>query len=301
MKKKNNNQDFTYESLPKTRREQFFQILRDNFPLLLKIGLFCLLFLLPFLVSFFLKESYQRSLGDDLSLTVEKQQSMMISFEIIFNAIYIPCLMVFFVGLGGVLKILRRLIWNEPIFFKEDFLLGLKDNFGQSILIGFLIGVLNLISVVMYYLLSSDYRYISYIFVGISLAVIVPILIIALYLSSIYQNKFKASMKVSGRLFIRRGFLYILPLLLIYAMYFISLIPLGTIYVSLIYIVLFVFVLPLIILLSYIIDFKVVDDYINTYYYPDKAYLGLYISEEKRKEIDQKVLEAQQENMDDVE
>lgn len=300
MKKHSNNKDFTYESLPKTRKEQYFQIIKDNFLLLVKLGLFCLLFLTPFLVSFFLKETSIRNIGNDASLSIGQQKSMYISLEITFNSIYIVCLMIFFIGLGGIIKILRRVIWNEPVFFKEDFLLGLKDNLLQSILIGFLIGVLNFICVLFYYLLNAKYRFVSYIFVGISLAIVVPILLLTDYVGSIYQNKFTVSFKISARLFLRRGFLFLIPLLIIYGMYFVSMIPLGSIYISLIYIVIFVFVLPLIILMSYIINFKILDDYINAYYYPDNAYLGLYISEERKEKIKKNVEKVQQEKMNEI-
>lgn len=295
MKRKVSKTDFTNESLPKTRREQYFQIVKDNFPLLFKIGLICLLFLTPFIITFFLKESYLRGISNDSSLNIDEQKSLYLSFEMIFNAIYIACTMIFFIGFGGILKIVRRLIWNEPIFFKEDFFLGIKENIVQFLLIGFVIGALNFSYLFLYRMLDESYRYISYILAGLSLAIITPIFLLTGYISSIYSNKFKTSMNVSSRLFLRRGILFLLPILLIYALYFISIIPLGTVYLTLIYIFVFVFFVPFIILFSYILTFKILDDYINAYYYPDRAYLGLYISKEKQALIEQKVIQAKQE------
>ena len=133
---------------------------------------------------------------------------------------------------------------------------------------------------------TSDWlKIVGIIFTSISFAIVIPILIQSFYLSSIYKNSFKMSFIVSLRLFLRRGFLFILPLLIVYAFYFIEMIPVGILYLILIFTIFFVFLLPIIILMSYSLNIKILDDYINSYYYPKIAYLGLYISEEKKTEI----------------
>lgn len=295
MKKNVNNKDFSNELLPKTRKEQFFQIIKDNYRVLLKIGFFSLLLLIPFLFAFVFKQSYLLRILNDSSLDKEKARSLFITFEPIFNAIYIPCFMIFFTGFGGILKVLRRLLWNEPLFFKKDFWLGVKDNLKHNLLVGFLVPFLYFFSFFTIRLLGSDvFSYVA--FLGFSFLIFVPILIITDFIGSIYMNKVRRSLSIGIRTYLRRGVFVILALLPIYALYLVSIIPLNSAYLALIYAVIFVFLLPILILLNYIVSFKIFDELFNIYYYPEVAYLGLYISEDLKNKIAIGTSKAKEEN-----
>lgn len=283
-KKKLPKADFTEKDLPKTRREQFFQIVKDNFSLLVVSGLILLVFLIPFLIAIFIKYSLISSISSDINLSDEARANSLYLTNIIFHAIYIPCFMLLFIPLGGILKIYRRLIWNEPLFRTHDFFLGIKENILGFLLIGFLIGLINFLNMFVYYSLSIKYVYITFIIAGIALAFIIPILFTACYLNTIYMTNIFKNISVAARLFIRRGIFILLLLLPLYAFYFITLLPVYIIVCVLILGISFLFLSPLILLSSYLNSIKNMDDYINIHQYPDKAYLGLYHINESREQ-----------------
>jgi len=289
MKNKNiQKADFTEKNLPQSRTAQYGQLLKDNYLLFLKLGFILLTTLIPFIASLIVKGLYETFIRTNESFSDVQKAQMMISSNLIFNAIFAVCIIIFFIFLGGVLKIMRRLIWNEPLFMREDFFMGVKENIGHFSLIGFLIGLLNFISVASYYLLPRNLKFIAFIIAGISLVLIIPILVTTSYISSIYTNKFSTSLVMGGRVFIRRGIFIFLVLLILYSFYFVSFIPINLYFLVLIIALLIIFVLPLWLLLSYLNAFKNFDDLINIYYYPENAYLGLYLNEEMRNKVEKK-------------
>lgn len=289
MKNKNiQKADFTEKNLPQSRTAQYGQLLKDNYLLFLKLGFILLATLIPFIASLIAKGLYETFIRTNESFSDVQKAQMMISSNLIFNAIFAVCIIIFFIFLGGVLKIMRRLIWNEPLFMREDFFMGIKENIGHFSLIGFLIGLLHFISIASYYLLPMNLKFIAFIIAGISLVLIIPILVTASYISSIYTNKFSTSLVMGGRVFIRRGIFIFLILLILYSFYFVSFIPINLYFLVLIIALSIIFVLPLWLLLSYLNAFKIFDDLINIYYYPENAYLGLYLNEEMRNKVEKK-------------
>lgn len=280
-KKSTHKSDYSKANLPKSRTEQFGRILRDNFVLFIEIGLILLVLMIPFVFTYTMKDISLSNVMNDANLSETDKANNYVAINIIFGAIYIPCIMFLFLGLPGILKILRRLIWDEPLFFKEDFFQGIKESFGPFLLYGFLIGLISFLCILTYYLTSGYLRYAAYILIGVSFAIVIPIILLASYISSIYNCKIGASFSTSGNLFLRRGIFVTLILLILYSVYFVSIIPIEIIYIVAIIFVLIIFLFPIWLLLSYINSIKFFDDYINIYQYPDKAYLGLFVNIKK--------------------
>ena len=270
--------DYSKADLPKTRTQQFGRILRDNLVFFIELGLILLVLMLPFIFAFVMRNISLTNALNDISLSEADKTSNYIILNIIFGAIYIPCIMFLFLGLAGVLKILRRLIWDEPLFFKEDFFQGIKESWGPFLLYGFLIGLISFLCILSFYLSSGYLRYASYVLIGISFAIVIPIILLATYISSIYNSKVIASFSTAGNLFLRRGIFTILILLILYLTYFLNYLPIKIIYIAVIIFVLIIFLFPVWLLLSYINSIKIFDDYINIYQYPEKAYLGLFVN-----------------------
>ncbi len=279
MKKKNNKtvykSDYSKADLPKSRTQQFGRILRDNFALFIKLGLILLLLMFPFVFAIAMKNIAFTNISQNTSLSDVEKANNYIYISIIFGAAYIPCVMVLFLGLCGIFKILRRLIWDEPLFFKEDFFLGIKESFGPFLLYGFLIGLISFLCILAYQVSAGYMKYVSYVLIGISFAIVIPIILVAAYISSIYKSKLSVSFVVSGKLFIRRGIFTILILLILYSTYFLILLPIPLVAFIAIVFVLVILLFPIWLLLSYINCIKNLDDYINVYHYPEQAYLGL--------------------------
>lgn len=280
--------DYSKADLPSTRTEQFFRILRDNYLTFIKIGIMLVILMLPFVLAFMIKNISISNILKNEAIPETDKTSNIIVINIIFGGVYLPCIMFFFLGFAGILKILRRLIWDEPLFFKEDFFLGIKESYGSFLLYGFLIGLISFFCVLTHNLFGGYLKYVSYILTAISFAIVIPIVLIATYASSIYNSKINVSFSVSGNLFIRRGIFTILILLILYSAYFLPLLPIPLTFLIAIILVLIIFLFPVWILLSYINCIKAFDDFINITQYPDKAYLGLFVNAEYLKKISEK-------------
>ena len=268
--------DYSIDMLPKTRTQQFGRILRDNYVIFIKLGLILMMLMLPFIFTLVIKTISITNLIQNTALSDAEKAGKAASISILCASIYIPCIMFFFVGLCGILKIIRRLIWDEPLFFKHDFFIGIKESAGSFLLYGFLIGLITFLNILVFRVSDGYIKYVSYGLIGISFAIVVPIILVAAYISSIYSCKISVSFTVSIKLFARRGIFTLLILLILYVTYFLSYIPVSIIvYIAIIF-TLVILLFPIWILLSYINTFKNLDDFINIYHYPDKAYLGLF-------------------------
>ena len=277
--------DYSKANLPKTRTEQFGRILKDNFVIFIKLGLILMVLMLPFVFAFVMKNISISNLMKDTSISEIDRANNYKIINIIFGAIYLPCVMFLFFGLTGVLKILRRLIWDEPLFFIKDFFQGIKESCGAFLLYGFLTGLVSFLSILTFHLSKGYFIYVSYVLIGITFAIVVSIILIAAYISSIYNSKISVSFSTAGNLFLRRGIFTILILLILYSIYFVNLLSINLIYIIAIIFVLIIFLFPIWLLLSYINSFKMFDDFINICQYPDKAYLGLFVNIENMKKI----------------
>lgn len=137
-------EDYTANDLPLTRKDVFFECYKEHFSLLFRIGLVCLLTLLPAFIVMFMKDLYIISATSTLP---EQTEESMLEIYYSANAVYglmeIGAFVFFGILFAGVVQLLRQLLWNEPIFFGDDFKNGLKNNalrFGTA---AFLLATIN--------------------------------------------------------------------------------------------------------------------------------------------------------------
>ena len=137
-------EDYTASDLPLTRKDVFFECYKERFSLIFKIGLVCLLSLLPAFIVMFMKDLYIISATSTLP---EQTEEAILNIYYSANAVYglfeVGAFVVFGVLFAGVVQILRQMLWNEPIFFGDDFKNGLKSNavrFGTS---AFILAMIN--------------------------------------------------------------------------------------------------------------------------------------------------------------
>lgn len=126
--------DFTVEMLPRNRKTQFFTIVRDRIPLLLKLSLVTLLFFIPTILATSYKtvvvyNFYKRFNAGEIDESVLNGYVFYTKF--IFSLIYVPCFLIAAAGVSGLNRITHRLVFGEGILFKEDYLLGIKNNYKQ--------------------------------------------------------------------------------------------------------------------------------------------------------------------------
>ena len=112
--------------LPKNRKAQYFDLIKYRFLDLFKLNLLFDIFFLPLIIVFIVFNILIINL--DAAYTYSLLIYMFVSF--------IPCIIIIFIGLGGLIEPLKRLICNEGYLGASNFFIGLKRNIKASLLTG---------------------------------------------------------------------------------------------------------------------------------------------------------------------
>lgn len=190
--------DFLAGDLPKTRKAQFWDILRHQMRTVISSSMLVTLFALPLFALYivfnvFIGAAYARGDGTD------------VIFSLFFygGLLAIPCLVILNIGFSGAFNVAKRLVFGEGLLLNVAFYYGLKENWEKAILMS----IINALSFVLA-LLGSVYLLLYYvaapILVGVGVGLLaVQYIIIGImtpyYMSQIcfYQNKVMAVIKNS--------------------------------------------------------------------------------------------------------
>lgn len=266
--------------LPVTRKALFKDILRNRWRTLLACSFIMLLFSIPFIVASFFKDYMVLNLLNDAQCYVdgtftEAGALKFKSINFVFLLINSFSILIFFVSLCGVFRIFRQLIWGEGVNFWPDFKRGIKDNIFIFLRYGLLVAVLYFATwSLLYFANNLVFTFIS---LGIATFVFVPLVVVGMYYSVIYNSTFRQRLNNVSLLYLKNVFFVLLVSILFEGFFFIELIP--SIYVVIkqtILIVALLFVLPLIVLLGSLITIHIFDKDINAFTHKDIYRKGLY-------------------------
>lgn len=272
--------DYTENDLPLSRKDVFSDCYKEHFRLIFNLGLLCLLFLVPIIIIMFLRDIYVISAVSALEeQTAESLTAIYYQAEVFYGLFQILAQTLFAVLFAGVVQVLRQMLWNEPVFFGDDFKRGLKSNslrYGATV---FILSVMNYITNVftggvLYYILG-----------GFFLAIILPVAIWFLINGIYYKLSVWASLKNAVLLYIKTVPVTILLLVgTIVPFWLISnLIPVLLIKYLVLLVFYILYVVPLtmcwILYASHIYD-----KYINNEHYPEIYRKGMRKIEEEESE-----------------
>ena len=278
MKNKVAKQDFVEQSLPSTRRKQFVDIVKHQFNCLLNIGAVLLLFTLPLILAVLFNDLSFYGIKNNPNfysegLLNQKGIAMLNTNELVFGIIKSICYIFIFFGLGGICKILRKLIWSEHIILKRDFLLGLKQNAKNSLLFGVMFALIRFL--ITYCKLFVNNFILASLILGVCVVLFIPIILIGLVYTSFYEGGFFKTSYHSLLIYIKKipYILILLPFFPIFGLIYLInsfIIKIGVIIIAILLLV------PFILLLWYEIVVYVLDTTINISYYKNLAFRGLY-------------------------
>lgn len=269
--------DFTRNDLPKNRTEVFFDCIKVRFLTLFGAGLIILVGFLPIIFVTFLKDSATIDLYyffENGLVTKSEYAQKAYANDFIFSLAFVPCYIILSVAVAGVMKIIRRLAFSEPLFFKQDFFDGVKDNSAQTAVIALIGGLL---SVLLGAATPVD-RTQTIIIVaakGLAVLTVAPIFLYALSEITVYKLKITKQLKNAALLYIKTAPRTLIFLAVFVAPYFLSLI--NNLLVK--YIALIVFVIlaaPLILTAWFLFCCSTFDKYINKENFPDLFDKGVY-------------------------
>ena len=192
---------FEIEMLPSSRKEQFFDLAKHRFFFFIGIGALLFAFSLFILGGAFFKDMSLINLNSSTA-SEEEQNTFSFTIKLISYVIQGFGFPVLGFGLSGILMPLKNLAWNDPVFFKDDFKIGLKENGKTFVGIGFLWGIVYFLEMLIG-LLFSNLPWFEAVLFGINLAFIYPILITSLFLTLYYSNPFMATIQKAAAIYFR--------------------------------------------------------------------------------------------------
>ena len=269
-------------NLPTSRKEVFFDLLRNRKMTLFALSCFTFMFFIPLAVDLFIF-NYLES----VAIAADKKEYL---FSLVFYSmcIMLPCMIVGFIGFAGAFYTAKRLVWQEDINLAVDFFHGIKENWKHAITNGLLFGVI-LFGVV----IGGSYLLIfaptSPITCGIGIGALILVfltfgMVISLNFTQdvYYENgiftTFKNSFCFLGLLNWKILVLFLITTGGLFTLSIFNLITLGT------GLLLFAILNSVVIIIYTLLSHSAFDKFINQEHYPEMVGKGLYKIEKEDKE-----------------
>ncbi len=274
MKKKNkaSKNDFTEKQLPSTRYEVFKDCLKINKTLLVRLGFRLMLFCLPLIIS---------SLLMDVSVSTLQEQYLNgeVGIEAIystvnsFNLINVFLWGLIGIGCAGCFKVVRRLIWQEPIFINNDFFDGIKQNWKAFVLMFMSAGFAIFVSTSSYMGGSAEWI-VQNLSIFTSIIFLLPILVIMMGLYNVYNITFREAVYNSFIIYVKNLFQNLLMTLVIVLIFGLAMITGAFKY--LLFFILPLFIVPVLMVGVHLYLCYLFDIHINKKSYPEYVDKGIH-------------------------
>lgn len=270
------NIDYQYSSLPTTRKEAFKDVYKHNFKTITLSGLMLLLFALPLIIFLVVMDFGKIGMTPE-RFNEQELKSVLFLWDIIVNVGAVILVYILLIGLMGVMRVLKLLVWQEGIDFFYDFKVGIKENIKYFSLLYLFESIIFLGTYFVYIFLLNF-------LIGIWLMILFIIVFISIglwsfFVINVYQTTLWNYIK-NGVFFFSRS----LPLTLLFVVmtvfpFFLVFVPLSGIVIIIKYplaMALLIFYYPFIIIVGYLYSLSKFDFYINKDNYPEIYKKGLY-------------------------
>lgn len=291
-------EDFTGDMLPHNRREVFKDVFKLHHRTLLLCGLILFVFLLPLHITALweaiVKAQISAGLGEKpTEEQIFKATTSIISFGNMRALIDIVFWILFFVGFAGIARVIRQFGWEENVYFRYEFVVGIKDNWAQYSVTGLLVGIVRFICIYIgnTAVLASGqgeiYSYLGLIPTVLFMIFLLPPAMYAVVNMSVYKNSFRQNVKIGFALYAKYFWKTVLAVICCSAVFIPQIIPnliciiMGRIISS--------FLLPFIMLGWWLFAYNGLDGLINPKHAPELIGRGTTpISEEGLAEIERR-------------
>ena len=270
FKQKKAKSDFEESGLPSNRIEVFFDALKLRFFTFIKLGLVLLLFALPLVIADIVKDNCLYSVQiaySQAEITEDYYSGLVTTIEIIYYISEMICFIVLGLGLSGTLRVIRQIIWGEPVFFSQDFADGIKKQGARYAIYFFFLGLFNFFGRLII-VIGFEAEFVRYIPLGMNFVVFLPPLCFALAQSLIYNFKIFDEYKNGFILYLKTLPKTIIATAIICLPLLLDLI--GLIVLKYILIIVFIVaVLPILLMGELLFFVSVFDEHINKERYPE--------------------------------
>ncbi len=273
--------DFSPDMLPQTRKAVFFDVLKLHWQKLLLLGLILLLFAIPLILNMMTNDVYLSNYFAALEESGRQNDADAVYApvyrDLFTYALNIPLLMLFSVGLSGVLRVLRQYAWEENVHIPTDFVRGIRDNAKQLLGVAFLTGLIVLLCRIVLYTSASyaseTVSMLSLLPIGLSVFLFLPLGALCLVLIPIYSNPLRGHLKNALYLYSHAPLRVAGSLLASFLPWAVTLLP--NFYCGLFGSIAALLLLPLSLLGWKLSSYDLLDRLINTEHYPELVGRGL--------------------------
>ena len=262
------------QTLPRNRREVFFDLIKHRKMTLFSLSSFTFMFFIPLAVDLF-----YFNYVESLAIAADKKDHL---FSLLFYSmlIMLPCMIVGFIGLAGAFYVAKKMVWQEGISMAHDFSIGIKENWKHALINGVLFGLF-LFGLVVGGSYLAIFTPIQPIWTGIGIgAIILMFMLFGMVISLnftqdvYYQNTYMITMKNSFFFLALMNWKVLLIFLfstgVVITLACFNMITLG------IGLLLFAILNSVVIILYTLVSHSAFDKYINKEHYPDMVNKGLY-------------------------
>ena len=173
--------DFTEDLLPSNRIEVFVDCLKIKKAVMVKVGFRLLLCSLPLIISYLLMNISVSSMYDQYLLGNVELEVIRGTVNA-FNFINVLLWGIVGVGCAGGFRVVRMMIWQEPIFINSDFSNGVKLNWKPFL------AIFSIIGFAIFAIMAADVQAeLQYLLIFISAILLLPVLIIMMGLYNVYN------------------------------------------------------------------------------------------------------------------
>lgn len=273
-KEKEVNEVDVLRSLPKNRKEVFFDLIKHRKMTLFSLSCFTFMFFIPLAVDLFYFNFLE-------SVAIEGEQYQYL-FSLIFYSmlIMLPCMVVGFLGFSGAFYVSKKIVWQEGISIAQDFFKGIKENFRGAIIDGMIFGLV-LFGFVVGGAYLLIYAPVHAVVKGIGIGALILLLLLfgmitmlneaqSVYYQNSYWITFKNSFSFLGLTNWKTLLVYLLSTGVVISLACLNMVTLG--------VGLFLFAIfnSVVIILYTLISHSAFDKYINQEHYPEMVGKGLY-------------------------
>ena len=273
--------DYEESFLPHNRKEAFMDIMKQRYKLLMLLGIILFCFSIPVLIAIFFQSRINYNIALNISLGTMAYQAAieeLIPYKFITNFILFLGLFIFLVGVAGCSKVFLKLTYLEGIIFGYDFKEGIKQNYKDLIIAA---SIMFFIYIVFDYvsslILLNDIELLSFMIAlpyAVLILLIIPCFMIYINLTCIYSDNISQKIKNSFYIYTKYFPIVLLfvSMLLIHNVVFVQPNFIISFVVIFIY---FLFILPLVLLGWFLFSNKMLDECINSKFYPHIVGKGL--------------------------
>lgn len=198
--------DFEQSMLPQTRRAVFFDVVKLQWSKLLLLALILLISALPLLLIAVYEDTYILTAYTDSSVPQETIPALIAPLHILCAVLSMPCLILFFLGLSGAIRVVRQLAWEENAMVFPDFMVGLRQNWKQFLPTGVLFGLGYTFAKIGWHsalATQANSVWMQGIALGLLIFLIAPLVTCCIVVIAVYNNSFWGNLKLAAYVYLR--------------------------------------------------------------------------------------------------